>query len=70
MKSRNSVFPNLSAELTRNNYTYSEFAGMLGTSIAAFSNKMNGKVPFVYDEIKKTIAIFNLDFNYLFEKRK
>ena len=64
-----SVFPNLSAELTRNGLTYCEFAKRLGMSNAAFSNKINGKTQVDLDDITKIIKLLNLDFNYLFEKR-
>lgn len=46
-------YQNLKAELKRNGYTYATVSSFLGMSSNNLSMKMNGKVPFTVDEVKK-----------------
>lgn len=65
------LYPNLCAEITRKGMTYSQFAKEIGISIPGFSKRMRGNgIKFTIDEIYAILDYFNLDFNYLFEKRK
>ena len=65
------LYHNLCAEITRKGLTYSQFAKEIGMSIPGFSKRIRGKgYNFSINEVYTILDYFNLDFNYLFEKRK
>lgn len=62
------MYPNLNAEMARNQITYSDIIKVLNISPSTLSEKMNGKKDFKLGECKKIIKyIFpNYTIDYLF----
>lgn len=65
-------YPNFKAELKRLGITYKDAAALLGMSLNNFSMKMNGKVSFTVNEVKKVRDEFCHDasLDYLLEESK
>lgn len=66
------MFPNVRAEMARQGITLSVLAEKMEMGLTALSNRMNGKVPFTYDEAieMKEILCPNFSLEYLMEKRE
>lgn len=66
------MFPNLLAEMARNNITQEELQIATGRNRSTISDKLNGKREFTLVEIKniKDKLFPNLSLDYLFEEKK
>lgn len=49
--------------------TYKEAANMIGISISAFNNKINGRVDFKLDEILKLCDSLDLDYHFIMDEK-
>lgn len=65
---RTCVFPNLAAEMARNNHTQGDIAAMLGYSQSAVSVRMAGKIEWSMKEINTLCNQYGKDYEYLFER--
>lgn len=66
------MFPNLKAEMTRNQINQKDLAELLNLNKATISDKMTGKVDFWFLECKKIRDFYfcNLSLDYLFEPKE
>lgn len=66
------MFPNLKAEMARNNIKATNITEALGISYDSVINKMNGKTDFTRVEIFKIKKQFfpDLELEYLFETKE
>lgn len=59
------LYPNIKAEMGRNDLTIKELAANLGLSTNSVSFKLNGKREFTLSEIEKIACIFGCSLDYL-----
>ena len=59
------LYPNIKAEMARNNITIKELAKVIGLSTNSVSFKLNGKRQFTLSEIEKIALLFNCSLDYL-----
>lgn len=59
------MYPNIRAEMGRNNMTIKELANNIGLSTNSVSFKLNGKRQFTLLEIEKIALLFNCSLDYL-----
>lgn len=66
------MYPNLNAEMSRNDFEQKDIAKALNKGQDAISLKFNGKRPWLLEEAKKIKSIFfpNLTIDYLFETKE
>ena len=63
----NTLFKNLSNEITAHQLTYATLAKLMGLSKVTVSAKMRGKIPFTERDKAKLVEIFDLPTEYLFQ---
>ena len=66
MEQNKVLYPELRAELARNDLSYEDFGKIIGISANSVSQRMNGDVEFRIKEIFKTMDYFNKKFEELF----
>lgn len=49
--------------------TYKEAAEMIGISVSAFNNKINGRVDFKLDEMLKLCDFLDLDYYFIMDEK-
>ncbi len=59
------LYPNIKAEMGRNNLTIRELANNLGLSTNSVSFKLNGKREFTLSEIEAIANLFGCSLDYL-----
>lgn len=62
------VYSNLAAEMARKRITQKDLAKILGVNNVGIHSRLYGEVEWKLSEICKVMNLFNLGFEYLFEK--
>lgn len=66
MEQNKVLYPELRAELARNDLSYEDLGKIIGISANSVSQRMNGDVEFRITEIFKTLNYFNKKFEEIF----
>ncbi len=62
------VYSNLAAEMARKRITQKDLAKILGVNNVGIHSRLYGEVEWKLSEICKVMNLFNLGFEYLFER--
>jgi len=57
------MYPNLKAEMARNNITMTKLAEVLDRTTGTISGKLKGNYPFTLDEAKRIKAVLQTDLS-------